>query len=173
MVSYRWAQRFIVKLWVAQAKVLAPGQDQIETTREWGGKPKVTPTTHFTSTMCPSNESIVPVQSAAAWEWLASIRLKVQEPTGSLAICLFFGEAPEDPQTWHSAPNIVGMHGRYGDELYGGNGVTRGCLPLNNAIKRLSGLPSFDPEFVVPYLKEKLQWKVQRVSCHKIFFSKS
>ena len=127
------------------------------------------------------------------WEWTARIHISKDELRdvygGSGAtFCIFLGAPPEDPNEWLLAPNLAGSHhvlGNSGGGARGGGGhgygarhsaghgggaarggsINEGFVHLNAAISRHSGLHSFDPEVVVPYLKRELEWRAQKV-CH-------
>jgi len=109
------------------------------------------------------------------WEWTARIRFNQHELGTSFAVCLFLcdnAEIPSNPRDWQIAPTFVGASHAYVAERregYGyespGDDVTQGFVHLNRGIIKLSGLRSLEPEVVKPYLKSKLQWKVQKVCC--------
>ena len=96
---------------------------------------------------------------------------------------LFLGDVPADASQWRTSPSFVGAHVafvngsadqcancREQEDL-----VAEGFVHLNNAIAKVSGLPSFEPDVVTPYLKENLHWRVQAVCsfCVLFFFTHS
>jgi len=91
---------------------------------------------------------------------------------GGFAVLIFLGEVPDDPSQWRTSHSFVGSHVAYvsGAGSYGyGNrsdttdSLSEGFVHLNTAIARRSGLPSFEPREVLPYLKANLDWRVQAV----------
>ncbi|KDR79532.1 hypothetical protein GALMADRAFT_1244149 [Galerina marginata CBS 339.88] len=99
------------------------------------------------------------VQNSSFWEWTARVHIAPRNVGTNLVIFFFLGEVPEDPEQWPEGPNFVGRHSVFARS---GSRVIEGFVHLNDGIMRLSGLASFDPKVVVQYLKDKLQWKVQR-----------
>ena len=106
------------------------------------------------------------------WEWTARIRFKKYALGCSFSVLLFLGEVPEDPAEWRMSPNYAGAHHAFVNsapqrcancrrqaEL-----VIEGFVHLNEAIASHSGLGTFDPDAVKPYLQENLHWRVQKVS---------
>ena len=89
-------------------------------------------------------------------------------------ILVFVGTVPEEARQWRSSASYVGSHsvlrgrlpsdGNKSDERY----VTEGFIPLNAALAKQTDLKSFEPDDVVPYLKENLHWRVQKVSQWRI-----
>ncbi|KAI0712434.1 photo-regulated tyrosinase [Earliella scabrosa] len=105
------------------------------------------------------------------WEWTARIRFKKYALGCSFSVLLFLGEVPEDPAEWRMSPNYAGAHHAFVNsapqrcancrrqaEL-----VIEGFVHLNEAIASHSGLGTFDPDAVKPYLQENLHWRVQKV----------
>ncbi len=91
---------------------------------------------------------------------------------GGYSILIFLGEVPQDQEPWRSCSTFVGAHYafvnsnpdqcgncREQEEL-----VVEGFVHLNEAIAKHSGLSSYEPSVVVPYLKNNLHWRVQSVS---------
>jgi len=113
------------------------------------------------------------VVSGTVWEWTARIQFNQHELGTSFAVCVFLcdsAEIPSNPRDWQIAPTFVGAThavvsggGGYGYGLTGAD-VTEGFVHLDQGIVKLSGLKSLDPKVVKPYLKEKLQWRVQKVT---------
>lgn len=99
-------------------------------------------------------------------EWTARVRFDKCELRTSFAVLIFVGEVPEDPQRWRSSPTYVGGHKAFvdGSDPTGPSYITEGFVHLNKAIAAQSGLNSFEPEGVVPFLKKNLSWRIQRVS---------
>jgi hypothetical protein len=102
------------------------------------------------------------------YDWTARIHAKQYELGGSFNVLIFLGEVPKDPEEWHTSPSYVGSHSVYvsgvhhpqGDQ---GDTVTEGFVHLNTAIAERSGLSSYEPRGVIPYLKDNLNWTIQAV----------
>ncbi len=103
------------------------------------------------------------------WEWTARIQSGQCELGATYMVIIFLGNVPSDPEEWLSCPEFVGKHsvlvsGRKYNRQSQGDDTTEGFVHLNNAIVKRSGLNSLEPKDVVPYLKENINWRVQKVS---------
>jgi tyrosinase len=86
----------------------------------------------------------------------------------SYILLVFLGNVPDDPEQWRTSPSFVGSHAafvhaqgaNYGDQA---GSVIEGFVHLNKDIAAKSGLSSFEPSVVAPYLKDNLHWRVQSV----------
>lgn len=128
----------------------------------------------------PPQLSVNPAQpdipSGAVYNWVARVRVKKYELGTSFSVLFFLGkpaDIPEDAASWRSSPAYVGGHHvfvntaathcencRRQSEL-----VVEGYVHLDRGIARdASSLGSFEPRVIAPYLKENLQWRVQKVS---------
>ncbi|KAI0297677.1 hypothetical protein BC826DRAFT_149310 [Russula brevipes] len=106
-------------------------------------------------------------------DWTVRIHAKKYELGQSFSVLVFLGDVPDDAAQWRTCASFVGAHSAFvhaGGEAgygYGGGGgggrdsVTEGFVHLNNTIAKRSGLPSFEPSAVRPYLRENLNWRVQ------------
>ncbi|KAF9005143.1 tyrosinase [Cyathus striatus] len=111
-----------------------------------------------------------PPDHSSLWEWTARIEFKKYELGCSFGVLLFLGKVPENPDEWLTAPNYVGAHfsfvnseaGQCANCLDQIDVKNEGFVHLNSAIAEHSGLGSFEPEVVEPYLKE-LKWRVQKL----------
>ncbi|KZV69786.1 Di-copper centre-containing protein [Peniophora sp. CONT] len=122
--------------------------------------------------------SVNPVQpdvsSGGVYNWVARVRVKKYELGASFSVLFFLGkpaDIPTDVAAWRSSPAFVGGHHvfvntaathcancRRQSEL-----IVEGYVHLDRAIARdASSLGSFEPRVIVPYLKENLQWRVQK-----------
>ncbi|KJA16014.1 hypothetical protein HYPSUDRAFT_193732 [Hypholoma sublateritium FD-334 SS-4] len=101
------------------------------------------------------------------WEWTARIRSRQCELGSTYMVIVFLGNVPKDPEEWLSCPEFVGKHsvlvsGRKYTRQNQGDDTTEGFVHLTNAIIKRSRLESLDPKDVAPYLKENLNWGVQK-----------
>jgi hypothetical protein len=87
-------------------------------------------------------------------------------------VLIFIGDVPADAELWRTCPNFVGSHVAYvyTDCSEMPEHITMGSVHLNSAIAKRSGLSSFEPDVVTPYLKANLHWRVQAV---RSFFAQS
>ncbi|KAI8994151.1 tyrosinase [Trametes punicea] len=107
------------------------------------------------------------------WEWTARIHVKKYEVGGSFSILLFLGDVPDDsdPAEWRMSPNYIGGHHAFVNSTpercancrRQADLVIEGFVHLNEAIAKHSGLNSFDPAVVRPYLTRELHWRVMKV----------
>jgi tyrosinase len=104
-------------------------------------------------------------------DWTCRIHCKKYELGGSYWVLIFLGEVPEDPSNWHTCSSFVGGHYCFVNSVADkcsncrsqADLVTEGFVHLNPAIASRSGLSSYDPSVITPYLKENLHWRVQKV----------
>ena len=104
-------------------------------------------------------------------EWTARIVSKQFELHHSYTVLIFLGEVPDDPSKWPVSPRYVGSHSAFVNTsaqscdncLNHVNLIIEGFVDLNRPILRLSGLQSLEPDDVVPYLTENLNWRVLKV----------
>lgn len=117
----------------------------------------------------PAEQSVP--SNRGLYEWTARIEFKKYELGCSLAVLLFLGEVPDDPEEWQVSPNYVGGHHAFvnGSASQCSNCrsqadvVIEGFVHLNRGILTHSRLNSLEPSVVEPYLKENLHWRVQKV----------
>ncbi|KZV72071.1 Di-copper centre-containing protein [Peniophora sp. CONT] len=78
-------------------------------------------------------------------------------------VLIFLGDVPSDAKEWRSAASFVGSVTAFATPLlnHGRPALIEGFVHLNNFIAEHSGLHSFDPEEVKPYLKENLAFRIQ------------
>ena len=107
-------------------------------------------------------------------DWTVRIRFKKYELRQSFAVLLFLGEVPKDHSQWITAPTFVGSHTAFVNNAPEQcancrshlDAVSEGFVHLNSVIASRSGLSSYDPQVISPYVKENLHWRVQAVrSC--------
>ncbi|KAH9080397.1 photo-regulated tyrosinase [Lactarius deliciosus] len=104
-------------------------------------------------------------------DWTARIHFKKYELGQSFAVLLFLGEVPADASQWRTCPSFVGSHVAFvnsaADQCANcreqAEVVAEGFVHLNTAIAKLSGLSSFEPTVITPYLQSNLHWRVQTI----------
>jgi tyrosinase len=109
--------------------------------------------------------------SNAIYDWTARIHFKKFELGHGFTVLLFLGDVPEDPSKWRTSPSFVGAHVAFVNtaadqcancrEQADLQAVAEGFVHLNKAIAKLSGVSSFEPRYITPYLKDNLHWRVQ------------
>lgn len=90
---------------------------------------------------------------------------------------IFLGDVPEDHLNWRTSPSLVGSHFAFANSVPGqcsncseqAEIVIEGFVHLNRAIAKLSDISSYDPSEVVPYLQDKLHWRIQGVRMISLF----
>lgn len=104
-------------------------------------------------------------------DWAARIRFKKSEMHSSFSVLIFVGQVPDDPAKWRSSSSYVGSHyGLVNSEAEkcencrdtDGN-ETEGYVHLNHWMATFSGLKSFEPEVVKPYLAKYMNWRIHMV----------
>lgn len=104
-------------------------------------------------------------------EWTARVESKQFELPISYTVLLFLGKVSDDTKEWPVSPYFVGSHSAFVNSAAQDcencrnnvNGVIEGYVHLNQGILRHSGLQSLEPDAVIPYLTENLQWRVLKV----------
>ncbi|KIJ46617.1 hypothetical protein M422DRAFT_249772 [Sphaerobolus stellatus SS14] len=104
------------------------------------------------------------------WDWSARIEFKKYELGSSFTVLIFLGQVPENPEDWRIAPNCVGAHHAFVNRLPDQcancqnqlNIITEGFVHLNEGIAEFSGLGSFEPDVIHPYLEKEMHWRVQK-----------
>ncbi|PBK75696.1 hypothetical protein ARMSODRAFT_1079899 [Armillaria solidipes] len=106
-------------------------------------------------------------------DWTVRIRLNAHELNGSYSVLIFLGDVPDDPHLWMSSPSYVGGHSAFVSSTVDQPAViTQGFVHLSSWIAEKSGLGSFDPSVVEPYLKDKLSWRAQMAGGTAVSLSK-
>lgn len=106
------------------------------------------------------------------YDWTARIRSKKNELQSGYSVLIFLGTVPQNAAQWRSSTSYVGAHHIFANSVSGqcanctqnADLVVEGFVHLNEAIAGRSGLHSFSPEVVEPYLKQNLHWRVQKVT---------
>ncbi|KAH9989733.1 photo-regulated tyrosinase [Russula compacta] len=119
-------------------------------------------------------------QSGNVHDWTVRIQVKKFELGGSFAILIFIGDVPDDYTKWRSAPSLVGSHVSFANSVPSqctncsnqADAFVEGFVHLNGVIAALSEIPSYDPTHVVPYLQDKLHWRIQGPDRKPIDFKK-
>ncbi|KAI0288602.1 tyrosinase [Russula brevipes] len=105
------------------------------------------------------------------YDWSARIHAKKYEVGEGYLVLIFLGAVPDDYSQWRTCASFVGAHVSFANAEADQCGncreqaelVVEGFVHLNHAIAKCSGLSSYEPEVVAPYLKENLHWRVQSV----------
>jgi tyrosinase len=104
-------------------------------------------------------------------DWTVRIHFKKYELGGSFAVLIFLGEVPGDASQWRTSRSLVGSHHAFVNSAASqcdncrdqADLVVEGFVHLNSAIAAKSGLSSYEPDVVIPYLKDNLHWRIQAV----------
>ena len=105
------------------------------------------------------------------WDWTARIEFKKYEVGSSFSVLIFLGQVPDNPREWRTSHNFVGaLHSFVNSAAASCSNcsnqqdmVVEGFVHLNHAIAQHSGLGSFEPDVIEPYLTEALRWRVLKV----------
>jgi tyrosinase len=105
------------------------------------------------------------MSSAKQSEWFVKMQVAKPDLQNSSVIFIFLGDPPADTSTWKGAFNLAGSlfvsvppNYSIGDNKR----YTYGEVPLKEALAKVS-LPDHSEATVVAYLKEHLEWSIQRV----------
>ena len=104
-------------------------------------------------------------------DYTVRIHFKKNELGGSFSVLIFLGDVPNDHSEWRKCDAFVGTHYAFVNGAASQCGNCRnqtdiyseGFVHLNSTIAKRSGLSSYEPEEVLPYLKENLHWRIQAV----------
>jgi tyrosinase len=141
------------------------------------------PQQHTLSTQVTATHQTVHGQSSAApdrgvWEWTARVEFKKYELGTSFSVLIFLGQVPENPRELRTSPSYLGGHHAFVNSAANSCAncrnqrdlVIEGFVHLNHGIAKQSGLGSLEPNVIVPYLTENLQWVVQKVPCLSLLY---
>ncbi|KAI0043594.1 tyrosinase [Auriscalpium vulgare] len=125
---------------------------------------------HYTAPPPPGPPAPAPLPSNY-YDWTARIRVKKYELGASFTVLLFLGAVPEDPAQWRSCAGFVGAHYAFVNSAADqcdncrsqADTYAEGFVHLNYGISKHSGLNSYEPPVISPYLQRDLHWRVQRV----------
>jgi len=98
-------------------------------------------------------------------EWGASVRCKKYDLDISFSVFVFLGEVPHDPRLWLTDPAFCGTFDVFGGDVPDKDQaeiVLKGCVYLNYKILERSGKKSLEPDVVVPYLKDNINWGIEK-----------
>jgi hypothetical protein len=104
-------------------------------------------------------------------DWTARVHFKSYELGQSFLVLIFLGDVPDDPSQWMRAPSYVGSHAAFVNSAAEQcdncqsqiDTLSEGFVHLNSALARRSGLSSFEPDVVTPYVRENLHWRIRAV----------
>jgi hypothetical protein len=99
-------------------------------------------------------------------EWSASVRCKKFEVDVGFSLFVFLGEVPHDPRLWLFDPAFCGTFDVLGGDVPNKDQaelILNGAIHLNYKILERSGKKSLEPDVVVPYLKDNINWGIVKV----------
>lgn len=110
-----------------------------------------------------------------AWDWAARVHMKKYDVGTSFVIVFFLGEVPTEPKEWTVSNACVGRHyvmvnsnpQNCANCKTNSDVTVEGFVYLNDGLNQHLG--SLAPEKVAQYLKDKLQWRVQKVCGFGLF----
>ena len=105
------------------------------------------------------------MSSTKQQEWFVNIQVAKSELRNSSIIFIFFGEPPADTSIWKGASNLAGSLFVYVPPNYSmgdSKRYTYGEVALKKALSKVS-LPDSSKVSVASYLKEHLEWRIQKV----------
>jgi len=102
-------------------------------------------------------------------DWTARVTFDRTQVGKSFSIIFFLDSVPEDSSTWLTCPQFVGAHHAFVSSMQctrcgQDKVIEEGFVSLNPAIADKTTLGSFLAKFIVPFLTNKLQWRVVAVS---------
>jgi tyrosinase len=103
--------------------------------------------------------------SNTQYEWFVNIQVAKSDLRNSSVIFIFLGDPPADTSVWKGTSNLVGslfvsVPSNY--SMRDNKRYTYGEVPLKEALSKVS-LPDNSEATVAAYLKENLEWRIQRV----------
>jgi hypothetical protein len=113
-----------------------------------------------------STEGSEGVLSNSTLKWSASVRCKKYDLIDSFSIFVFLGEVPYDPGLWLTDPACCGTFDVFGGDVPNKDQaklVRKGFVHLNHKILERSGKKSLEPDVMVPYLKDNINWGIVKV----------
>ena len=99
-------------------------------------------------------------------EWSASVQCKKFDLDIGFLLFVFLGEVPHDPGLWLTDPAFCGTFDVLGGDVPNKDQtelVVKGFIHLNHKILERSGKKSLEPDVVVPYLKNNINWGIVKV----------
>jgi len=102
-------------------------------------------------------------------DWTVRVHFKKYELSQSFAVLIFLGAVPDDASQWRTSASFVGSHVAFvnsaADQCANcrdqADVVSEGFVHLNSTIANRSGLSSYEPNVVIPYLRDGLHWRIQ------------
>lgn len=109
-------------------------------------------------------------------DWAVRIHAKKYELGHGYVVLIFLGDVPDDPSHWRTCSTFVGAHVAFvnagADQCANcreqAELVIEGFVHLSAAIVKRSGLASYEPSVVCPYLRDNLHWRIQTVLPHTL-----
>ncbi|KAG8981525.1 hypothetical protein FRB93_008563 [Tulasnella sp. JGI-2019a] len=122
----------------------------------------------------PTPHQTAPVSSGGhtLYDWVARVQAKKYEIGCSFSVVFFIGDFPEDPKQWRSCPAYVGAHNAFVNSAASQcencreqqDVETEGFVHLDAWLAAHSGLGTFEPSVLEPYLQKNLHWRVQKAN---------
>ncbi|KAJ8507844.1 hypothetical protein ONZ45_g9820 [Pleurotus djamor] len=94
-----------------------------------------------------------------SYRWSARIRCNPSQLDDSFTVMIFCGSVPQASSDWESSSHLVGEAAFM---PFGGSDA-QGFVHLSEYMSEEVGLGSLREDVVVPYLKEKLNWRTKKV----------
>ncbi|KAG8935700.1 hypothetical protein FRC00_010514 [Tulasnella sp. 408] len=133
-----------------------------------------------------SQSVYAPPGTMTGYDWTARIRCIPSELRTNFYVYIFLGPIPEPPTDLITHPNYVGSFYTYsntstsaiakqrsqgGSSSHSGS-LVEGFVNLSRALVERGGFQTLEPENVVPYLKNNLNWclekGIERVNLHDL-----
>ncbi|KAG8914280.1 hypothetical protein FRC01_004141 [Tulasnella sp. 417] len=123
-----------------------------------------------------SQSVVTPPGTRTGYDWTARIRCIQSELGTNFSVFVFLGPIPKPPTDLITSPNYVGSFDTYYDDAsysfaerrsQGGSSsgvLVQGFVNLSRALVKQGGFQTLEPENVVPYLKNNLNWCVEKSS---------
>lgn len=106
-------------------------------------------------------------QDRVVQDWRAEISCRIDEVGGSFSVFIFLGNVPSDPTAWLTDPGFIGTFDIFAPNSSpydpARDSLVNGFVHLNRGILRLSRQQSLEDNAVLPFLRQMINWGVQKV----------
>ena len=98
-------------------------------------------------------------------DWSCRVRFAMHELGENFVVLFFVGDVPEDPTQWETtSSSYIGSSYTYVWSGYKeSESLGEDIVYLNSAIAERAGLSSYEPNEVIPYLRDNLHWRIRMV----------